>query len=58
LLEERIREQEHKIQHLAGELKKAGEVKAFERVHLLSWEFSRAQAILDHMMAEWESLTV
>ena len=58
LIEKRIREQEANIQRLTVELDKAGKSQAFERVHQLSWQVSKAQASLDELMAEWEKLAV
>jgi ATP-binding cassette subfamily F protein 3 len=57
-LEERIRKEESTVQRLSGELEKAGRIKAFERMHELSWKIAKAQANLESMMAEWEKLAV
>jgi ATP-binding cassette, subfamily F, member 3 len=57
-LEERIREQEHTIQRLSGELERAGAGNSFDRMNKLSWQVAQAQAALDHLMSEWEKLAV
>jgi ATP-binding cassette subfamily F protein 3 len=56
LLEERIRDKEKDIQRLSGELQKAGQSGAFERINKISWQVAQAQAALDNLMAEWEKL--
>jgi ATP-binding cassette subfamily F protein 3 len=58
MLEERIRKQEAAVQSLSGELQRAGEDKAFELMHQLSWQVAQAQATLDSLMVEWEKLAV
>ena len=58
LIEERIREQEHAIQRLSGELQKAGQAQHHEKAHKLSWQVAQAQAALDQLMSEWEKLAV
>jgi hypothetical protein len=55
-LEQRIREQEMTIQRLSGEVQKAGEAQALERVHQLSWQLAQAQAGLEALMEEWEKV--
>jgi ATP-binding cassette, subfamily F, member 3 len=56
LLEERIREKEKDIQRLSGELQKAGQSGAFEKINKISWQVAQAQAALESLMAEWEKL--
>ncbi len=57
-VEERIREQEQVLQRLSSEMQKAGKSQSFDRVHLLSWQVSKAQATLDELLTEWERLAV
>jgi ATP-binding cassette, subfamily F, member 3 len=56
LLETRIRDEELAVQRLAGELQRLGEKKAFEQARELSWKFAQAQARLEQLTTEWESL--
>ncbi len=58
MLEERIREKEKDIQRLSGELQKAGQSGAFEKINKISWQVAQAQAALDSLRAEWEKLAV
>ena len=58
MLEERIRKQEMTVQRLSGEVQKAGEAQALERVHELSWQLAQAQAALESLMDEWEKVAV
>jgi ATP-binding cassette subfamily F protein 3 len=64
LLEDRIQEQETKVQRLSSELERAGKASitgtkpAFEHMQKLGWEIAQAQARLDSLMAEWERLVV
>ena len=61
-IETRIREQEHAIQRLSGELQKVGKKQAngngqvYDHMQKLSWQVAQAQAALDTLMAEWEQL--
>ena len=57
LIEERIREQESTLQCLSAELQKAGGGQ-FERVQELGWQVAKAQARLEELMQEWETLVV
>ena len=57
LVETRIREQERTLQRLSAELQKAGN-SHFERVQELGWQVAKAQARLDELMQEWETLVV
>jgi ATP-binding cassette subfamily F protein 3 len=57
LIEKRIREQESTLQGLSTELQKAGNGE-FERLQDLSWQVARAQACLEELMHEWETLVV
>jgi len=57
-LEVRIREQESSVRKLTLELQKAGAKKDFERAHQVSWAVAQAQAALEDLMSEWESLAV
>ena len=57
-IEERIRQQEQALQRLSAEMQKAGKKQAFEHVHRLSWQVSKAQATLDELLLEWEELAV
>jgi ATP-binding cassette subfamily F protein 3 len=57
LVEARIREQESTLQRLSAELQKAGSSQ-FERVQELGWQVAKAQARLDELMQEWETLVV
>jgi ATP-binding cassette subfamily F protein 3 len=57
-IEERIRQQEQALQRLSTEMQKAGKKQAFEHVHQLSWQVSKAQATLDELLSEWEELAV
>ena len=56
LLEERIRQQEGLLQRLNRELRQAGEAKAYESLHDLSWKIAKAQSALESLMAEWERM--
>ncbi|RPI28251.1 MAG: ABC transporter ATP-binding protein [Chloroflexota bacterium] len=61
-IEERINEQERTIQRLSRELEKAAarqasnDRNAFEHVNKVSWQVAQAQAKLEELMSEWESL--
>ncbi len=55
-VEERIRAQEAVLQKLSRELLNAGEKQAHERLHDLSRQVSKTQAVLDELMAQWEQL--
>jgi ATP-binding cassette, subfamily F, member 3 len=60
-LEARIRDQEASVQHLSGELQKAGERAAteraaLERIRTISQQMAQAQARLEDLMSEWERL--
>ncbi len=57
-LETRIREQEVSVRKLTQELQKAGAKQDFEKAHQVSWAVAQAQAALDELMSEWESLAV
>jgi len=57
LVEGRIREQESTLQRLSAELQKAGGSQ-FERVQELGWQVAKAQARLEELMEEWETLVV
>ncbi len=57
-LETRIREQEASVRKLTLELQKVGAKKDFEKAHKVSWAVAQAQASLDELMSEWESLAV
>jgi ATP-binding cassette subfamily F protein 3 len=57
LIEKRIREQENTLQGLSVELQKAGNGQ-FERLQDLGWQVARAQACLEELMQEWETLVV
>ncbi len=57
-LEARIRDQEAAVQRLSGELQKAGQRAAFDRLHDLSQQMAQAQARLEDLMSEWERLVV
>ncbi|HNT54263.1 MAG TPA: ABC-F family ATP-binding cassette domain-containing protein, partial [Anaerolineaceae bacterium] len=56
LIEERIHEQETRIQRLSSELQRAGQSQAFERIQKLSREIGQAQTTLEELMVEWEKL--
>jgi len=56
LLEERIHEQETRIQRLSSELQRAGQSQAFERIQKLSREIGQAQTTLEELISEWEKL--
>ncbi len=58
MLEERIRQKEKDIQRLSGELQKAGQNGAFEKINKISWQVAQAQAALEQLMAEWEKIAV
>ena len=55
LVEERIREQESTLQSLSTELQKAGNGQ-FDRLQDLGWQVASAQARLEELMQEWETL--
>jgi hypothetical protein len=57
LIEERIRKQESTLQHLSAELQKASPGQ-FDRLQELGWQVARAQAHLEELMQEWETLVV
>jgi ATP-binding cassette, subfamily F, member 3 len=54
-IEERIREQERAVQRLSSELQK-NRGKSYEQLNKLSWQVAQAQARLEDLMQEWESL--
>jgi len=59
MLEERIRDQELAIQRLSRELQKAGAAsngRAYERIQHISGQIAQAQATLERLMAEWETM--
>lgn len=56
LVETRIREQESTLKRLSAELQKAGS--QFERAQELGWQVAKAQARLEELMQEWETLVV
>jgi ATP-binding cassette subfamily F protein 3 len=57
LVESRIREQEGALQRLSVELQKTrGD--QYERIQELGWQVAKAQARLDELMQEWETLVV
>ncbi len=57
LVETRIREQENTLKRLSAELQKAGG-SHFERIQELGWQVAKAQARLEELMREWETLVV
>jgi ATP-binding cassette subfamily F protein 3 len=57
LVEARVREQESILQRLSAELQKAGNGQ-FERVQKLGWQVAKAQARLEELIQEWETLVV
>jgi iron complex transport system ATP-binding protein len=57
LVESRIREQEQALKRLSADLQKAGG-SHFERVQELGWQVAKAQARLEELMQEWETLAV
>jgi ATP-binding cassette subfamily F protein 3 len=58
MLETRIREQEASVRRLTQELQKAGAKQDYEKAHQVSWAVAQAQATLDELMSQWESLAV
>lgn len=62
LIEERIREQELAIQRLSRELEKIGKANGsggkntYDQMEKISWQVAQAQARLDSLMNEWETL--
>jgi ATP-binding cassette subfamily F protein 3 len=57
LIEERIREQESTLKRLSNELQKIAGGQ-FERAREIGWQVAKAQARLEELMEEWESLAV
>jgi ATP-binding cassette subfamily F protein 3 len=57
LVEERIREQEKTLQSLSVKLQKTGSGQ-FEHLQELGWQVAKAQARLEELMQEWETLVV
>jgi ATP-binding cassette subfamily F protein 3 len=58
LLEGRIHTQENILRKAIHDLQKAGENGVYEEINQLGINVSKAQAVLDDLMAEWEKLAV
>jgi ATP-binding cassette subfamily F protein 3 len=58
LIENRIREQELKVQRIASEMQHPGNRWSYEQIREMSTQYAQAQARLESLMGEWEKLAV